>query len=62
MLAGTALLVILALRVDDEVNWQVELLRYLPFPVFLLPSVVGLLASLWLGWVWRWLALLTFVG
>ncbi len=62
LLAGMALLVVLALRVDDEVYWQVELLRYLPFPVFLLPSVVGLLASLWLGWVWRWLALLTFVG
>jgi len=39
--------------------WWVELLRYLPYPVYLVLAIAGLLASLTLSWVWRLLALTT---
>jgi len=33
--------------------WWVELLRYLPYPVYLAPPAVAVLASAVLGWRWR---------
>lgn len=33
------------------------LLQYVPYPVYLTPTVLSLLVSLWLGWAWRVLAL-----
>ena len=33
--------------------WWAELLRFLPFPVYLAPAVLALVASAWLRWPWR---------
>ena len=35
------------------------LINYVPFPAFLLPVLVALLASWWLGWAWRAVAVLS---
>jgi endonuclease/exonuclease/phosphatase (EEP) superfamily protein YafD len=40
-------------------TWWVELLRYLPFLVYLLPAVLAVLVSTLLSWAWRCLALAT---
>ncbi len=40
-------------------TWWVELLRYLPLPVFLVPAVLAVLVSSRLRWVWRGVAVAT---
>ncbi len=35
------------------------MLQYVPFPVYLAPAVLAVLASAWLGWLWRGLALVS---
>lgn len=35
---------------------MIELLRYVPYPVWLGPVVLAVVLSFWLGWVWRALA------
>ena len=37
--------------------WWIELLRYAPYPIYLAPTLLGLLLSLTLGWAWRLAAL-----
>jgi vancomycin resistance protein VanJ len=56
MLAALALCI--AFRVDDATLWWVELLRYVPFPAYLVPALVGAGLSLALGRIWQVLALL----
>lgn len=33
--------------------WWAELLRFVPFPVYSVPALVALVASVWLRWPWR---------
>lgn len=47
-----------AFRLADEQAWWVELLRYVPYPAYLAPALLGVALSLWLGWRWRLIALL----
>jgi endonuclease/exonuclease/phosphatase (EEP) superfamily protein YafD len=48
----------LAFRYGGESMWWIEIARYLPFPVYLVPALL-LVACAWpLGWRWRALALL----
>ena len=47
-----------AYAVRDLGTWWLELARYLPYPIYLLATVMSLLASLWLGRPWRIAALL----
>jgi len=51
----------LAWRWGDEHTWWIELLRYVPYPVWLLPAASGLLLAFWLRPLWRWLALVSVV-
>lgn len=37
------------------------LINYVPFPAYLLPVLVAVLASVWLSWVWRAVAVLSLV-
>jgi endonuclease/exonuclease/phosphatase family metal-dependent hydrolase len=41
----------LAPRVSE--HWGIELVRYLPFPVWMAGALLTLLLSLWRNWVWR---------
>ena len=49
-----------AYTVNDPGTWWLELARYVPYPVYLLATGLAVLASLWLGKVWRIAALLAF--
>ncbi len=60
VLVGLAIVVVLALgfRYGTESMWWIEIARYVPFPVYLVPAL-ALVACAWpLGWGWRGLALL----
>ena len=60
VVSGLALVVILALafRFGGEDMWWLEIARYVPFPVYLVPAL-ALVALAWpLGWRWRSVALL----
>lgn len=46
---------------EPAATWWVELLRYVPFPVFLAPALVAVLASVWQSARWRMLAALSLV-
>jgi endonuclease/exonuclease/phosphatase (EEP) superfamily protein YafD len=50
-------LVFAAFELGNEDTWWIELARYVPFPVYLLPAVAALLLSLLLSWRWRLAAL-----
>jgi endonuclease/exonuclease/phosphatase family metal-dependent hydrolase len=43
----------LAFEFADETAWWVELARYVPYPVYLLPALLAAGSSLLLGWRWR---------
>jgi endonuclease/exonuclease/phosphatase family metal-dependent hydrolase len=43
----------LAFEFADESAWWAELARYVPYPVYLLPALLAVGASLLLGWRWR---------
>lgn len=43
----------LVFRFANETVWWVELARYVPYPVYLLPALLAAGASLRLGWRWR---------
>lgn len=47
----------LAWRWGDEHTWWIELLRYVPYLVWLVPAGLGLVLSIGLRPLWRWLAL-----
>jgi len=51
----------LALRWSDASSAWIELLRYVPYPAWLLPAVLALVLSIRLRPVWRWLALASVV-
>jgi endonuclease/exonuclease/phosphatase (EEP) superfamily protein YafD len=60
VIAGLVTVVILALafRFGGESMWWLEIARYVPFPVYLLPSL-ALVGGAWpLGWRWRAAAML----
>lgn len=42
--------------------WLIELIRYVPFPVFLVPSLAAAGMSILLGRWWRWAAAFTLLG
>jgi endonuclease/exonuclease/phosphatase (EEP) superfamily protein YafD len=46
----------IALHWHAAATGWIEFLRYLPFPVFLVPAAIAVIASLALGAAWRWLA------
>jgi endonuclease/exonuclease/phosphatase (EEP) superfamily protein YafD len=46
-------LLALAFRLGAASMWWIEILRYVPFPVYLVPAAAALVASAWLGWAWR---------
>ncbi len=54
-------LLCLAQVVDPMTLPGLVLANYLPFPVYLLPVLAALLASVWLGWAWRAVALINLV-
>ena len=60
--AGVALCAFIAVALsvafhwDAAANWWVELLRYLPFPAFLIPAFLATAVSMLLGTTWRALA------
>lgn len=59
VVTGLAILVVLAFgfRYGTESMWWLEMARYLPFPVYLVPALV-LVGCAWpLGWAWRFAAL-----
>ena len=58
LLAGPAAVFALLSRFGGEALWLVELLRYLPFPVHLLPTILAVAVSCWLGWAWRLFSLM----
>ena len=43
----------LATWTSGSTHWAIELVRYVPYPAFLLPAALGLVLSVWLGAVWR---------
>lgn len=45
-------------RMGPEKFWFFAAAQYLPYPVFLLPSIIALGLSLTLGWAWRLVAIL----
>lgn len=45
------------LHTDTTGRWWIELLRYVPYPAWLLPAVLVLALSVGFGWGWRLLAL-----
>ena len=57
--AVAAIALALCFHVPILASWWVELLRYLPFPVFLAPALVAVVASLALPWGWRVLSIAT---
>ena len=60
VVAGLALVTALALgfRYGGESMWWLEIARYVPFPLYLVPAL-GLVACAWpLGWRWRALSIL----
>jgi endonuclease/exonuclease/phosphatase (EEP) superfamily protein YafD len=59
--AAGALIVSWAVTGNPERHAATALLQYLPFVVYLVPAVFALLASFWLGWRWRCLALASVV-
>jgi endonuclease/exonuclease/phosphatase (EEP) superfamily protein YafD len=56
-----ALLLALAFAFATEGQWWVELLRFVPYPAWLVPAVVALALSFALSWAWRGLAAATVV-
>lgn len=56
LLFGAVALAI-ALHPGVEASGWIELLRYVPYPLFLAPMLVALALSLALGWIWRLAAL-----
>ncbi|MFT3666222.1 endonuclease/exonuclease/phosphatase family protein [Piscinibacter sp.] len=57
LLAAPCLLAVLllwaAFAFGTESTWWIELLRYLPYPIFLAPALLALLLSWRSGWRWR---------
>ena len=51
VVASTALLT-LAQRAFADGPWWLELSRYLPYPLFVLPAIAAIGVSLWLGRWW----------
>jgi endonuclease/exonuclease/phosphatase (EEP) superfamily protein YafD len=49
----------LAWRLGDGTTWWIELLRYVPYPAWLLPAVLACAVSGAFSWRWRVLGLLT---
>ncbi len=58
IVVASALALSLAYGVGYPQTWWFELARYVPYPVYALPAVAAVGVSLWLGWYWRWAALL----
>lgn len=56
---GAALALALMFDLDQRGRWWIELLRYAPYPAWLVPAVLTLVVSFGLGWAWRLLALAT---
>jgi endonuclease/exonuclease/phosphatase (EEP) superfamily protein YafD len=54
--AIAAVAVAIGFHWDAASTWWIEFLRYLPFPVFLMPAAAAAIASLALGAIWRLLA------
>jgi vancomycin resistance protein VanJ len=59
LVALATLALCIAFRIDDATLWWVELLRFVPFPAYLVPALVVGGLSLRLGRAWQCLALLT---
>lgn len=57
--AAPAVLMSFAYLSGDVDAWWVELLHYVPYPVYLLPAVAALALSFMLRWPWRIAALVT---
>jgi endonuclease/exonuclease/phosphatase (EEP) superfamily protein YafD len=55
LLGATALAI--ALRVGSTTTWAIELARYVPYPVYLVPTLIAVVLAWRLGWVWRVAAL-----
>lgn len=55
LLASLALL--LALRAGGSTMWGIELARYVPYPVYLVPTLIATAFAWRLGWAWRLAAL-----
>lgn len=58
-MALVALGLALAYQFGTEQTWYLELLRYTPFLLYVVPACLALAVSLLLGWGWRLLALAT---
>ena len=50
-----------AFKFGGEQAWWAELVRFAPYPVYLLPALVALGLSMWLGWRWRVVAVIAVV-
>lgn len=50
---AAAVLLALAFRLGTASMWWIEILRYVPFPAYLVPAVAVGVVSFWLGWPWR---------
>lgn len=45
--------------ISSEAHWAIELTRYAPYPVLLLPALLAVLSTWWLARTWRVVALAT---
>jgi len=55
----TALALTACFHASPLATWWVELLRYLPFPIYLLPALVAVALSWSLTWAWRVVSIAT---
>lgn len=54
---GMACIAAVVTGLSDAAHWAIELIRYVPYPVFLVPSAAAVFVSWWLGKAWRVAAL-----
>ena len=57
LVAVPAVLLSLAYRSEPLGSWWLELMQYLPYPVFLVPALAAFVLAWRLGWFWRLVAL-----
>jgi endonuclease/exonuclease/phosphatase (EEP) superfamily protein YafD len=55
--AVPAVLLAAAYRAEPLGSWWLELLQYAPYPAFLVPALIAVVLSRWLGWAWRLIAI-----
>jgi len=55
--AVPAVLLAAAYRAEPLGSWWLELLQYAPYPAFLVPALLAVMLSRWLGWAWRLIAI-----